>query len=300
MNIKLFILLSVFISLQAAGQSNRIEGRRKVNGTDLYMDIRGKGEYVLVVHGGPGLNHSYFQPYLDGMEKDFRLVYFDQRACGQSAIPPTDSISIKLMVDDIEDIRKELGIEKLNILSHSWGGVLAAWYGITYPSHVKKLIFCDPAMFSREYDAEAAALMRQKSTKQDSVDRAQIMAKGDLDVPDYEKLFLLTFQLSAYNRSNISALHLNLPQNFKAANEALFTALSADPAMRANLYDSLHSFHFPVLIVHGASDIIPLAAIKRLKEEIPQARIEIMNHSGHFPFVEEPEYFRKTVTQFLK
>jgi len=300
MNIRLFILLTVLISVQASGQSGRIEGRRKINGTDLYLDINGKGEYLLVVHGGPGLNHSYFQPHLDDLEKDFRIVYFDQRACGQSAIPPEDSISIKLMIDDIEGIRKELGIEKLNILSHSWGAVLAAWYGITYPGHVKKIIFCDPAMFSREYDAEASALMRQKSTRQDSVDRAQLIAKGDLDVADYEKLFLLAFQLSAYDRSNISALHLNLPQNFKAANEALFTSLSRDPYMRANLYDSLHSFRFPVLIVQGGSDVIPMAAIRRLKQEIPQARMEIMDHSGHFPFLEEPERFRKTVTRFLK
>lgn len=68
------------------------EGPKRINGTGLYMSIRGKGETIVVLHGGPGLNHSYFNPHLKDLEKTFRMVYYDQRACGQSDTPSPDSI----------------------------------------------------------------------------------------------------------------------------------------------------------------------------------------------------------------
>lgn len=74
------------------------EGLRTINGTKLFLSIKGKGETLVLLHGGPGLNHSYFKPHLNGLEKKFRVVYYDQRASGRSSTPSPDSITIKLLV----------------------------------------------------------------------------------------------------------------------------------------------------------------------------------------------------------
>ena len=295
----LTLTFTLFASL-AFSQMEDFAGRRKINGTNLYFSVKGKGDYLLVIHGGPGLNHSYFKPYLNPLENTFKVVYYDQRACGKSSTPASDSISLKFLVDDIEGIRKVLKTEKINILAHSWGVVLAIQYGLQYPGRISKLILSDPVMLSREYDQEAAALVQKKSTKEDSVVRAKIVSDGNLDTKDYEELFRLSFNPSAYNRDNVAKINLNLPDNFGVANNALFTGLMKDPSMNANLYDSLPSLKFPVLVIHGQADVVPLSAVKRLKENLPKAQLEVFERSGHFPFVEESVLYNEKVKTFFK
>ena len=158
----------------------------------------------------------------------------------------------------------------------------------------------NPAMFSHEYDEDVAALMRKRSTREDSVAQADILKKGNLDARDYEKIFLLTFKLSAFNKENVKKINLKLPDNFAAANNALFTGLAKDPAINANLYDSLSNLKFPVLIVHGNADLIPMRSIQRLKEKLPHAQLEVFKQSGHFPFIEETSLYNERVTGFLR
>jgi proline iminopeptidase len=64
-----------------------VEGLKKINGTSLFVSVKGSGEPLLIIHGGPGLNHSYFLPFLQGLEKNLRVIYYDQRACGRSLTP---------------------------------------------------------------------------------------------------------------------------------------------------------------------------------------------------------------------
>src|SRR5688572_25681117 len=99
---KKLILIPVFTLLAASAfsQIDDFEGKKRINGTNLYFSVKGKGDYLLVIHGGPGFNHSYFIPHLNALQKNFTVVYYDQRACGKSSIPAPDSISLKFLVDD--------------------------------------------------------------------------------------------------------------------------------------------------------------------------------------------------------
>jgi len=295
----LSLAFTLFASL-AFAQMEDFAGRRKINGTNLYFSAKGKGDYLLVIHGGPGFNHSYFKPHLKPLESTFKVVYYDQRACGKSSIPASDSISLKFLVDDIEAIRKVLKTEKINILAHSWGVTLAVRYAMKYPGRIHKMILSDPVMLSREYDQEAAALVQKNSTREDSVARVKILSDGNLDTKDYEDLFLLSFKPSAFNKANVAKINLNLPDNFGAASNTLFTSLMKDPSMNTNLYDSLSSLTFPVKVIHGQADVIPLSSIERLKKELPNVKIDVFKQSGHFPFVEEPVLYNDRVTAFLK
>ena len=291
----------LILLLNFAATAQQFEGRKKLNGTDLFLSIQGKGEPVVVIHGGPGLNHHYFKPHLNALEKKFKVVYYDQRASGSSSIPSPDSISSKFFVDDLEAIRKELNIKKLNLLPHSWGAVVAVRYALTYPDRVNKIILSNPALLSREFDSEVRAMMKKRMSKEDSTQQAAIFASADLmDSKKYDKLMHISFRTSAYDKLNMSKLDLNIPTNFMTANKALFGGLMKDPVAQANLYDSLKSFRFPVLILYGEADIVPEAAIKKLKQNLPNAEFVVFKKSGHFPFVEETEKFTAVVTDFLK
>src|SRR5687767_4673047 len=248
------ILLNFFFCIDSAGQSGHEEGLRKINGTELFVAIHGKGEPVVVLHGGPGLNHSYFRPHLRPLEENFKVVYYDQRASGKSRIPSPDSISIKLFTEDLEALRKELKLNKINLLAHSWGAVLAVHYALAYPGSINKIILSNPAMLSREYDKEAAALMKAKTTPEDSIAKAQLIGSGTMDVKKYEKFFILSFKSSAHDPAKLAGLNLDLPANFSEANKALFSSLMKDPAQLDNLYNDLAKISSPVLIIHGEAD----------------------------------------------
>ena len=287
-----FAVASVFAQTDDAGL-------KKINGTSLFLSVKGSGDPLIVIHGGPGLNHSYFIPYLQGLEKKLQVIYYDQRACGRSLTPSADSISMKLLVEDIEAIRKELKVEKVNILAHSWGAVLAAHYASQYPDRIKRFIFSNPAMLSREFDQEAAAIVKQKTTKADSVERASILGSGALDIKKYDELFRISFRISAYDRTNISKVKLDLPPNFLESNRALFNALMKDPGFNSDMYNVLPSFNFPVLIIHGQSDVLPPRSIERLEKELPNKQLIVFKKSGHFPFLEETDAYNDAVLKFL-
>jgi proline iminopeptidase len=95
-----------------------------INGTELYVKRIGAGEPVVIVHGGPMLEHGYLLPHLRPLADNHELIFYDQRLSGRSAAR-VDSASVRIatFVDDIEEIRRSLGLQRMHLLGHSWGGV---------------------------------------------------------------------------------------------------------------------------------------------------------------------------------
>lgn len=112
------------------------------NGAKLFYKIIGSGEPLLVIHGGPGLDHTYFLPHLEKMADSLQLIFVDVRGSGRSR--DTSLISMKQTAEDVDVIRKALGIQKLNLLGHSHGGLVAMNYAVSYPENMKKLILVTP------------------------------------------------------------------------------------------------------------------------------------------------------------
>ncbi|HEX9653891.1 MAG TPA: alpha/beta fold hydrolase, partial [bacterium] len=136
------LALSLF-SLLAGYQASSLkaeEGLRAINGTQLYCKVMGSGEPIVILHGGPGLDHTYLLPQMAELAKDYRLIFFDQRLAGRSASNVDSSaITLQNFIDDVEGVRREFNLEKMNLLAHSWGSFLALNYAITYPDHLKSL-----------------------------------------------------------------------------------------------------------------------------------------------------------------
>jgi proline iminopeptidase len=297
-------VLLIFLAylLPFTGSAQNSEGLREINGVPLYLKIMGKGEPLLVVHGGPGMNHSYFIPHLDKLAERYQVIYYDQRACGKSGIPPADSLSLSFFADDIEGIRQAAGVPQINILAHSWGAIPAIQFAIKYPDKVKSLILCNAVPFNNEFDTEIKKAQLSRMTSQDSTDRSII--RGSLEFKSqkpeaYRKLLLFSFRHSFYNPENISKFQFDMPGNYLWANQALFAGLSKD-LTSYNYYPLLRSFTFPVLIMHGSDDALPLAASKKTLEFVRNSSLQVFNKSGHFIFIEEPKKFLKAVSDFLK
>jgi len=306
----LVIVFILSIIINSSGQIDSFEGLKKINGTQLFVKVlgqpykskTGKGEPLLVIHGGSGLNHTYLLPHLKPLAKWFTIILYDQRACGRSVIPSADSISLKFYTDDIEAIRKSFGIEKLLILAHSWGAIPATRYALDYPDRIKGIIFSSPAALSKEFDSMTREAQLLRATSRDSTNRSIILGSPDFKAGKsdaYRRLMVLSFQHSFYDEANLQKLALEIQPNYKAASQALYTSLGKD-LVSYNFYGSVQRFKFPVLIQHGRSDILPLHASEKLLEAIPNSRLTIYRNSGHFIFIEEQKKFTQEVISFSR
>ncbi len=307
---RILIPILLFIAIDSYPQIESYDGIKSINGTKLYFKIfaqpyqikSGKGEPLLIVHGGPGLNHTYLLPHLKKLSKQYTLIFYDQRACGRSAIPSSDSVSLKFLSDDIEAIRQTFSIEKILIFSHSWGAIPVIQYALDYPDHVKGIIFCNPVALSKEFDAMTLEAQVAKATSRDSTNRSIIIGSPEFKAGKadaYRRLMLLTFQHSFTNAANFTKLKLELQDKFKEASGVLYTGLSNNLA-NFNYYNSVQRFKFPVLILHGRSDVLPLQASEKMLQAIPNSRLYIFRNSGHFIFIEEPKKFYSELVSFLR
>jgi proline iminopeptidase len=117
------------------------EGFVDANGSMLYYTALGRGEPLVILHGGPGASHDYFLPYLLPLARHNRLIFIDERGSGKSQkLEDRAGYTIENMVEDVEAVRKALNLGKINLLGHSYGGALVQAYALKYQQNLSHLI----------------------------------------------------------------------------------------------------------------------------------------------------------------
>jgi proline iminopeptidase len=158
------ILVAVFAAALASASVRALQdglsprdGRVPVGNTSLYFRDIGRGQPLIVLHGGPDFDHAYLLPDLDRLADTFRLLYYDQRGRGRSAagVQPED-VTLTSDLDDLDTVRQHFSLESAALLGHSWGAVLALEYALRHPTRVAQLILMNPAPAS----ARDVALLR--------------------------------------------------------------------------------------------------------------------------------------------
>ncbi len=116
--------------------------RMPVGDVSLFVDVVGRGYPLLLMHGGPGLDHcSLLQ--LRRLADEFTLVFYDQRCNGRSVRAPLTSMTWENLTADADALRRKLGYEKWAVLGHSFGGHVALEYALRYPDSVSHLVLMD-------------------------------------------------------------------------------------------------------------------------------------------------------------
>jgi proline iminopeptidase len=296
------LVLAICISLLGPASAQEFQGLKTINGVDLFVTTMGDGTPIIFLHGGPGLNHSYFLPHVTELANAHKLIFFDQRASGQSAaVQDSASMTLDKMTDDIEEIRKTFANGQVIIIAHSWGGLLGMKYASKYPSQLRSLILVSSVSPKvNEYASETAATIKTRTTREDSVERSAIITseafKSGKGVA-YEKLLKLALKPSFHDKNLIDTLNLAIDDNFASKRRSLF--LLARELSDYDLYPGLRSIKVPVLVVRGESDATPLALSQKIQSAIPNSQLVVMKNAGHFPFVEQPKEFARVVLEFI-
>jgi len=144
--------------------------------------IQGYGETpVLIVHGGPGVPIRKRWDALDEFGDQYKFYFYDQRGCGDSTRPVdrlessnyfdnlkelNDKLGMEQQLLDIERIRQILGVERLTIVGHSYGGFLATLYAVEFPQHVEKMMLISPdPVFKMPNDYKLSVEVTQSSAE---------------------------------------------------------------------------------------------------------------------------------------
>lgn len=300
MKSRILALLFVVLGFTAVAQKVSFEGYKVVNGVKLYCLAIGEGEPILVLHGGPGLPHDYFLPYLYELAKTNKVIMYDQRSTGMSGIPKDTftGCSHKNMIEDIEGLRKAFGIKKLNLMSHSWSSKLALNYALKYPQNMRSLVFVSPSPFNHQYDA-----VMQKYTTDNKYQPKYKAAKDkviNMQVSGIEVRMRLAYLSLMYTPSNIEKVKIMFPDNYADKQRSLFAGLGTDnKRYDVDYYPLLSRIKCPVIVLHGDADATPLEAEERLVKGVAKGKLVRFDKSGHFPFIEEERKFATVVGSFV-
>ena len=301
--LKYFFLVLFAVSTgwaQASVSTLVREGSVRVHGVRLYYTVMGSGDPILFIHGGPGLDHSYFLPQMTELADNHTLVFFDQRASGRSGIPKdTSAMRIGQFVDDIEGIRKALRLGTVTVLGHSWGTLLALRYAIKYPDNLGSLILVSPVPANS--DEQAIAARNFHLSKIDSSDLASLMKSKSFarrSPLSLDRYFRIIFRGFMYNPSDAQKIRFWFPKDYPARSRML-RYLGPD-AITYDLYPRLDSLKVRTLIVTGDHDPAPLEIPTHLHNAIPDSRLIVLKQCGHFPSIEQPRNFFPAIRAFLK
>jgi pimeloyl-ACP methyl ester carboxylesterase len=261
---------------------------------------------VLVCHpGGPGFSSSYFAD-LAGLWEQFTLVMLNPRGTGGSD-PPADRRAYQVddYVADVEELRRHLGLERVLLLGHSHGGVVAEAYAAEHPVRVQRLVLASSlARFGPGQEAAMKAGMDKRSGQPWYPDAVAALeeeqeAKFTTD-QELADLFFREFPLYFARYGDAEAGYADTLRS-ETINADTLLLFNREIFNTFDLRERLRSITAPTLVITGEDDFIcgPLCAAE-ISAAIPGAREVIVGDAGHMLFIEQPQAFHDEVASFLE
>lgn len=265
----------------------------------------GHGPVVVCHPGGPGFSSTYFSD-LAGLWEQFTLVMINPRGTGRSGRPADRrAYQIDDYVTDVEEVRAHLGEERMLLLGHSHGGVVAQAYAARYPGRVRRLVLASTlARFGPEQEKAMEAGMDKRSTQpwfgaaKQALEREQA---GDFKTDaELSELVMLELPLYFAHYGPVEAGYLDTLRSetinadtLRLFNNEIFTTF--------DLRERLGEITAPTLVITGDEDFIcgPLCA-EEIVAAVPGARLAVVGDAGHMVFVEQPQAFHDEVATFLE
>jgi proline iminopeptidase len=275
-----------------------------IDGAKLFLRLVGAGEAIVIVHGGPGMSHDYLVPQLiDLLASDYQLIFYDQRASGRSSgVDDTTRLTMSQFVRDLESIRQELKINRLNLLGHSFGGLLTMHYAIAYPNNVNKLLLIDssPASWELNFPYFRRAIA-ERQTETDKQKLSAIKSKEGFGtnpnlMDSYMKIFFrVFFKNPSLSQNLILGIDEHWLLNYNVTGNFIWKDLG-----KYDIHHKLKYINVSTLITHGDNSVIAMEGAKEINKQIPNSKLIIMKDVGHFPYIEDPKAFNRIVRNFLK
>lgn len=267
----------------------------------LYYKTMGSGDPIVVLHGGPGFDHRQFLPFIWDLARDHQVILYDQRGTGLSTGPvDSASITIDTFIEDIEVVRNAFGIEKMNLMGHSWGGILAMHYSLRHQDKLKSLILCSTAATAESFEEMRATYEENRAPGDGERLREIYESEGyrDGDAAVIEEFWRVYFKPYFADQSLVENLDLKFTEN-TIANGSAVAGYILRSVGDFELHDDLRTLRCPTLIVHGDSDPMSFRYAERIQTSIAGSKLVIIEGAGHWLFVDGTVEFSRSVLEFL-
>jgi proline iminopeptidase len=292
------------------------EGFVDANRVMIYYKILGRGEPLMIVHGGPGASHDYFLPYLLPLARHNTLIFIDERGSGRSQKPEDASgYTIENMVEDVEAVRQALGLGKISLLGHSYGGALAQAYALKYQRNLSHLILGSTWSSTKALN-EVFVRMKQNMSSElreriDRFEAAGLFGHGK----DFEKnRYTNEYMIAAWGEGYFPYLYQSRPDpNYDPLDAGKMSwdlyremwgsngEFIIDGNLKSVEYtERLSSIKVPTLILVGDHDEADPSLARAMHEKIAGSKLVVFPRAGHMTFVDDTRMFIREVEDFLQ
>lgn len=281
------------------------EGFVPVPGGQVWYKIVGSSPAIplLTLHGGPSTGHDYIYP-LAVLTSKRPVVFYDQLGCGKSDQPADRSLwRIERFVDEVTAIRQALGLERIHLFGHSWGGWLAIEYMLTQPAGVYGLILAGTSASVPEYEREVAGWVRDLPSEARTA-LQHYAAIGDLGHADYQAAYEVFAQRHIYRQSPVPESLMRAGQNMRGNPVFEYMWGPNDLVVTGTLKmwdrsNRLGEINVPTLITCGQYDEVSPRCAQTLQQGIPGAELYIFEQSAHMPHLEETDNYLHVLRDFM-
>ena len=259
---------------------------------------------LLVLHGGPGAASYYVEPLAEALAEHRPTVVYDQLGCGRSEQPGDPSLwTVDRSVEELDQVRRALGLDTCHLLGQSWGGWLAIDYMCRGTQGIDGLVLASTSASIRQFVAEARRLI-DAMPEPARTTLNELGARAEYENPAYKEAVTAFYRLhlcrldpwpEAMARStaeldgNQVYLTMNGPTEFDVIGSLRVWDRSGD----------LGRISVPTLVTCGRYDEITPACSETIRDGIPGARMVVFEESAHCAHLEEPELYARVVEDFL-
>jgi len=277
---KKIILIFVFL-ISNSLIAQELKSFESIDGTQIFYEDLGKGETIILLSGGPGLNSDYLKDLYKVLKNKYRCIILHQRGTGKSLLKEVnkETVNMSRYIEDINGLYNELGEEALTLVGHSWGGMLSFSYAANQPDKVKKIILLNTGGITENFFKWFGSNLSMRLYPEDlKLREAQIE----------NKRATLTAIWPGYFYSRESALKTRPALDYKFYNQSGINPLTAGDWVkrRDDRVEKLKSFKAPVFLITGRQDPIGESVVYEVKDILPQTDYYFIEECGHFPWLE--------------
>ena len=271
----------------------------------LFVKVVGQGYPLVLMHGGPGLDHTTLLP-LEPLADRFTLVFYDHRCNGRSEGAAVSSMTWENLTADADALRQALGFDRWAVLGHSFGGNVALEYALRYPARLSHLILMDTGADAYWSQQHALELLAKRGYSPAEVEMARRFFTGRLTpeevLPTALKLVkAYVYHPSVMYDSRVLALGYRVglaPPMHMRPEAHVFGFSRLLPGW--TVMDRLGEIRVPALVLAGRDDFLfPPEHEAILADRLPNAQLELIERAGHNPQIERPAEVIPIIRRFL-
>jgi proline iminopeptidase len=267
--------------------------------------LGGGAPKMLTLHGGPGFPHDYMECFEDFLpQAGITFYYYDQLGVGNSDNPDDASLwTIDRYREEVEQVRKGLGLEKFYLFGHSWGGMLGIEYALAHQDHLKALVISDMTASIPSY-VKYVNELRAKLPEEDRKILDKYEALGQYEAPEYEQVMFGKIYMEHILRMDpwpepvmraLKKLNTKIYNAMQGPNEFVINGNFKD----WDRWNDLSKITVPTLLIVGEHDEMNPDDIRRMGKLIPNSRV-IVTKGSHLSMYDDQETYFRELIRFVK